>query len=90
MNHNHPSEEREMVQGASKNSGWKQAKTQLVLDLHLTGWQDGGSFLDQSQSKVKQTQIQPRATFEIHLKIALIPKVRYSEFLWILLPTPRE
>ena len=31
-------------------------KSRLAFKLDLIGWQDGASFLDQSKSKVKQTQ----------------------------------
>ena len=44
---------------SSKNRKLKRGKTQvievgLVFVLHLTGWNGGASFLDQSKSKVKQ------------------------------------
>ena len=39
--------------------------------LHLIGWEGGASFLEQSQSEVKQDQWDP-GSYETQLKIAVI------------------
>ena len=62
-----PIKRKEIPWGANKNSKKEQArrlkrgKTQatkswMMLVLHLIGWESGAFFLDQSQSKVKQTK----------------------------------
>ena len=47
------------------------SKSRLVLVVRLIGWEDGVSFLDQSQSEVTQNQNIPEFTFDTHFKIVL-------------------
>ena len=51
--------------------------SRLVLVKHLIGWEGGTSFLDQSESEVKQNHCNPRLlwTFETTVQIALIYSV---------------
>ena len=46
-------------------------KSWLVLVLHLNGWVADASFLNQSQSVVKQNQSNSAITFDTQLKTAL-------------------
>ena len=47
------------------------SKSRLVLVVRLICWEDGVSFLDQSQSEVTQNQNIPEFTFDTHFKIVL-------------------
>ena len=46
-------------------------KSWLVVVLYLIGLKNGASFLDQSQSEVKQKPKQSRITFDTQFKISL-------------------
>ena len=48
------------------------SKALLVLVSFLIGWEDGASFINQSQSVVKQYQSKCKITFDTQLKTALI------------------
>ena len=45
----------------------------------LIGWEDGVSFLDQSQSEVTQNQNIPEFTFDTHFKIVLFVRHQSEE-----------
>ena len=55
--------------------------SRLAFNLDLIGWQDGASFLDQSQSEVKQTQS------ELGLLLTLHTYFRQRRLLYIFLRT---
>ena len=59
---------------SSKNRKLKRGKTRvikvgLVFVLHLTGWNDGASFLVQSKSKVKQNRCNSESLSTINWKV---------------------
>ena len=58
------------VTGA-KRGKTRTTKSRFLLILHLIGWIGGASFLNQSQSVVKQNQSNLVITFDSHLKTAL-------------------
>ena len=55
------------------------SKSRLVLVVHLIGWEDGVSFLDQSQSEVTHNQNIPEFTFDTHFKIVLFVRHQSEE-----------
>ena len=57
------------VTGA-KRAKTSAAKTQLVLVWIPIGWESGASFVNQSQSVVKQNQSKREVTFDTQLKTA--------------------
>ena len=55
------------------------SESRLVLVVRLIGWEDGVSFLDQSQSEVTQNQNIPEFTFDTHSKIVLFVRHQSDE-----------
>ena len=55
------------------------SESRLVLVVRLIGWEDGVSFLDQSQSEVTQDQNIPEFTFGTHFKIVLFVRHQSEE-----------
>ena len=68
--------QRELKIKTSKALKARENKSWLVLFSHLIGWESGASFLNQSQSRVKQNQW---ITFDAHLKIVLFAQEIGSE-----------
>ena len=68
--------QRELKIKTSKALKARENKSWLVLFSHLIGWESGASFLNQSQSRVKQNQW---ITFDAHLKIVLFAQEIESE-----------
>ena len=55
------------------------SESRLVLVVRLIGWEDGVSFLDQSQSEVTRDQNIPEFTFDTHFKIVLFVRHQSEE-----------
>ena len=54
-----------------KGGKTRQTKLGFVLVLHLIGWAGGESFLDQSQSEIKQIQSNPGSLLRLNWKLLL-------------------
>ena len=52
-----------------KTANQRATRSWLVLVLHLIGWKSGARFLDQSQSEIKQNQINPSLNSILNRKL---------------------